>query len=103
MDQLTLGLAVRALREAKQFSAKDLSISAGLPEYAVSRIETGKIRLDFAAAFEISRALGVTLDELADVAERLSPSVRDKKEELEGVRAQLKAIHSELLAQAKLL
>lgn len=102
MEQHTLGLAVKALREAKGFSAKELSIKAGLPEYAVSRIENGKVRLDFATAFELSSAMDVTMDELANVAKKFAPAIIERTEELKEVRAQLKALHSELLAQANL-
>lgn len=101
MEQLTLGLAIRALREARDISAKDLSLKAGLPEYTVSRIENGKLRLDFATAFELSFAMGTTLDELANTAKSFtSPDIVEKKEELKEVQAQLKALRADLLKHA---
>lgn len=103
MEQLTLGLAIKALRENKKLSAKELSLSAGLPEYVVSRIENGKLRLDFATAYALSSAMGVTMDELANVARSLAPSrIIEKTEELKEVRAQLKALQSELLKHTSL-
>jgi transcriptional regulator with XRE-family HTH domain len=101
MEQFALGLAIRALRDSRKLSAKELSINAGLPDYIVSRIENGKARLDFTTALKITSALGVTMDELAIVAKNLtSTGVIEKKEELNEIRAKLKALRSELLAQA---
>jgi transcriptional regulator with XRE-family HTH domain len=103
MEQLTLGLAVRALREASRLSAKELSIKAGLPDYTVSRIENGKMRLDFATGLALTSAMGVTMDRLAEVAKSFPTTlVTEKTEELKEVRAKLKALQSELLRHTRL-
>lgn len=74
IDDDAVGLALRALRKRKHMSAKRLSLTAGLPDYTVSRIETGKMRLLFSQAADLTKALDVSLDELSDMCVKISAS-----------------------------
>lgn len=104
MEKIALGLAVRSLREKKQMSAKELSLAAGLPDYTVSRIETGKTTLDFSSARKVTAALGVTMTELAAEVDKISPQPRfAQSAELEAVKARLKALRAEILEEASAL
>lgn len=74
IEDAAVGLALRALRESKNMSAHQLSISSGLPAYTVSRIENGNMKLMFHQAADLTEALGVSLDELSDMCVKLSAS-----------------------------
>ena len=101
MDQIALGMAIRSIREKQNMSAKELSLAAGLPDYTVSRIENGNMRLEFATAAKITSALGVGMDALAAMAIKLTPKdVIVQREKLQEIRAQLKALRMEMLELA---
>lgn len=70
-ESIKYALALKALREARGLGARELSVLAGLPDYTVSRIETGKLGLDFITAYKLTQPLGVTLDTLASTANAL--------------------------------
>ena len=94
IDNDAVGLALRAIRESKGLSAKDLSIASDFQEYFVSRIETGKMRLFFSDASRLVKVLGVTLNDLLEKATEISGSerflqLRDLKTEAERLKSQL--------------
>jgi transcriptional regulator with XRE-family HTH domain len=68
--QPALGAAIRKLREKGDLSQEALAEKAGLTGRTVSAIETGNANPTWATARDIAAALGVTLVELARLAER---------------------------------
>ncbi len=102
LDPIAIGLAVQQLRNNKDLSAKDLSLLSGLPSYTVSRIETGKLKLDFITAMQLSTVLKVSLDEIARLAANfMTPELSAKKQQLNEVRKQIKSLKTNLIDQAK--
>jgi transcriptional regulator with XRE-family HTH domain len=78
-----VSLALQALRERRKYSARDLSLSAGLPADEVSRIEAGKIGLGYFTAARLSQVLQVSLADIALTAHARDPDmVRRRYEEL---------------------
>ena len=101
MEKIALGMAVRSLREQKQMSGKDLSLAIGLPDYSVSRIETGKTILDFSLAMKITGALGVTVNDLAAVVSKITPQPSlILTAELEEVKTRLTALRAKIREEA---
>ena len=56
-----IGVAVRDLREARGFSARQLSSKSGVSAAMISRIESGQTSPSISTLTGISRALGVPL------------------------------------------
>jgi transcriptional regulator with XRE-family HTH domain len=67
VDKLAIGIGLSVLRKRHGLSAKQLSTMAGLPDYTVSRIETGKLTLMFIMAEKLLSVMHESHDELARV------------------------------------
>lgn len=80
---LSIGLAIRKLREEKGVTARELGENSGFKDYELSKIERGLQRLDLAGALRVTEALGVTLNEFADIVRRIEPQTAAHKEALE--------------------
>lgn len=72
MELTQIGFAVRAARQAARMTARELASAAALTPTALSKIETGQQNLDFKTAIKIAKALGISLDHLAALAEKVS-------------------------------
>jgi putative transcriptional regulator len=55
---------VRALREARSMTQKDLSLQVGVSRQAINAIETGKYDPSIRLAFALARFFGKTVEEL---------------------------------------
>jgi transcriptional regulator with XRE-family HTH domain len=91
-ETIKFGLALKALREARGWSACDLSTRAGLADYTVSRIETGKLKLDFSTAIALTEQLGVTLDLFASTAATLPSPLIEQEMQIVQARAEVKKL-----------
>lgn len=69
--QPALGKAIRRLREKRGVTQGELAASAGLAGPTISLIERGYANPTWATVRDIAEALGVSVAELAKVAERL--------------------------------
>jgi len=58
---LAIGGALRDLREARKFSAKQLAVAAGISAAMISRIESGQVSPSIATLNALSKALDVPL------------------------------------------
>lgn len=85
-------LALKALREERGLTALELSMQAGVSSYKVSRIETGKLGLDFITAYKLSQPLGVTLNTWALAADALPCAVLEQELALIQARAGVKKL-----------
>lgn len=74
MELTQIGFAVRTARQAAQMSAKELASTVALTPAALSKIETGQQNLDFKTAISIAKALRISLDHLATLAEEVAPA-----------------------------
>lgn len=63
----TVGMRIRALREGKALSSKELAQRAGISAQSLSRIENGKHDVVFTTLQRILGAMGCTLRDLAEV------------------------------------
>lgn len=63
-----IGLAVKAARQAANWTGKDLAEKANLSPSAISKIESGKQSLAFADAVQIASTLGIQVGHLARLA-----------------------------------
>lgn len=68
--QPALGAAIKQLREKRDLSQEALAAKADLTGRTVSAIETGAANPTWATVKDIAAALGVTMVELARLAER---------------------------------
>lgn len=68
--QPALGAAIKQLREKRDLSQEALAAAAGLTGRTVSAVETGTANPTWATVKDIATALGVTMVELARLAER---------------------------------
>ena len=68
--QPALGAAIKQLREKRDLSQEALAAKADLTGRTVSAIETGTANPTWATVRDIAAALGVTMVELARLAER---------------------------------
>lgn len=55
---------VRALRESRGLTQKDLSLQVGVSRQAINAIETGKYDPSIRLAFALARFFGKTVEEL---------------------------------------
>jgi transcriptional regulator with XRE-family HTH domain len=105
MDELNtaaLGLAVRSARERLKITANDLATQTGMTPSSLSRSEKGTRMLMLDEARSIAHVLGMTVQDLMDLAVQLEQSglvkkrdeaVQDFQRALDGARA---AAHSAL-------
>ena len=64
-----VGLGIRNLREEKNLSLEQLAFDAGIEYSQLSRIEKGKINTSIYSAYNIAKALGITMSELFFIAQ----------------------------------
>lgn len=78
---------LRTIRERKNFTQIDLGTAAGLSPAAISQLESGDRRPNFATLVRLAKALGVTPDTLLGVegAEAQEPQLRGLFRQLEGM------------------
>jgi transcriptional regulator with XRE-family HTH domain len=99
MNSLSIGLAIRTLRKRKGVTGKELGDHVGLKHYDISRIENGKVRLDFMSATKIASALGVSLDQIREQSEKLDRKLASRNitlSEIDDAKAQLNEVLKEL-------
>lgn len=63
-DGLTVGTAIRVLREHSGLSARQLSVAAGLSPAYVNKVESGQIEPSLRSFAKIARQLGMTQREV---------------------------------------
>lgn len=68
--QPALGAAIKELRERRDLSQQALAEKAGLTGRTVSAIETGNANPTWATVRDIAAALGVSISQLAKLAEQ---------------------------------
>lgn len=68
ITRISIGLAVKAAREALKLTANDLSKQAGISTSSLSRTENGFRGFDLEEAVAISEALGIKVQALVDLA-----------------------------------
>lgn len=56
---LVVGEAIRQFRQAKKYSARQLSLEAGLSESYVGKLEAGEMEPSFRAVAKLVRVLGM--------------------------------------------
>lgn len=91
-EDIIYALAIRTLREARGLSASKLSRLAGLPDYTVSRIETGKLSLDFATAVALANELNISLNTIVSTAIALPPELIEKERQVASAKSELKTL-----------
>jgi transcriptional regulator with XRE-family HTH domain len=69
-SQPALGKAIRQLRTKREMTQKALAEKASITTRALSQIETGNANPTWATVRDLAAALGVTMAELARLAER---------------------------------
>jgi transcriptional regulator with XRE-family HTH domain len=62
--------AIRALRIERQMTQQDLAMAAGLTLGAIARIETGRVNPTWLTVRDITKALDISLVELAQRIKR---------------------------------
>lgn len=87
MELTQIGFAVRTARQAARMTSTELASAVSLTPSTLSKIETGRQNLDFKTAISIAHALGISLDHLAALAEKVS----DASVESDNVRRELTA------------
>jgi transcriptional regulator with XRE-family HTH domain len=70
-----LGLAIKALREARNLTQEELASQAGMTFGTVSRMESAKSAPAWATVMQVIDALGVSLMELARAVEKARRSL----------------------------
>lgn len=83
MTNLSVGLAIRKLRDEQGMSAKELCEVAGFKDYELSRIERGQQKLDLMGALRVSKALGTSMNRFCDLILQIEPQVQDQRVALE--------------------
>ncbi|WP_049561870.1 helix-turn-helix domain-containing protein [Nonomuraea sp. SBT364] len=86
LDQL-IRQRIRGLRLARGWSLDDLAARCYLSPSTLSRIETGHRRISLDQLVSIARALGTTLDQLAESAADEDVVIRPRRDEAHGVTA----------------
>ena len=76
---------IRGLRAARGWSLDDLARRCHLSPSNLSRIETGHRRIALDQLIPIARALGTTLDQLAESADDADVVIRPQRDEARGV------------------
>lgn len=69
LSRASVGLAIRAAREAAGLTLKDLAGSTGLTLSSLSRSETGQRDTEFAELVSISDAVRISVEDLRTLAE----------------------------------
>lgn len=63
-DEPTLGATLRRLRNRKGWTVKEMSDRSGIPFSTLSKVETGRLTLDYDKLQQLSRCLQVRMSEL---------------------------------------
>jgi transcriptional regulator with XRE-family HTH domain len=79
LSRTSLGLAVRAAREAAKLTANDLARLADMDRSALSRTENGLRSLEFSEAVAIAAVVGVDVEALRTLAETFEREGVDSK------------------------
>ena len=92
VSRISVGMAVRAARQAARLSLGEISEKTGISVSALSRIENGLPSLDFVEAAYLAEALNVDLEHFRALAstfeeEGLSDQAFQKKEALSALRS----------------
>ena len=66
---VSLGNAIRQVREDRQFSQDQISVQSGLDRSYISSVENGKRNVSIENLQRITNALGVSLTELIQLTE----------------------------------
>lgn len=72
--QLALAAAIKEMRKRQGMSQGELSKRADLHQTWISRIESGKVNPTYGNVRRIAYGLNASLEELADLAEKLEQS-----------------------------
>lgn len=94
-ETIKFALAIKILRESRGLSASELSIRAGLAPYIVSRLERGKLNLDFLTAMSLAKELDISLELLAETAKNLPPELLEQETKLIQAREEIKKLKNE--------
>ncbi len=70
--QPALGKAIRQLREKRGVTQESLGADAGITERTLSLIESGNANPKWATVADIADALGVSMGELAKLADKVA-------------------------------
>jgi transcriptional regulator with XRE-family HTH domain len=70
--QSALGKAIRQLREKRGYTQTDLAAKAGVADPTLSMIERGHSNPTWATVRDIADALGVSMGQLAKLADKLA-------------------------------
>jgi transcriptional regulator with XRE-family HTH domain len=90
LKRTSVGLAVRAAREAAGLTLKDLAGMTGLTLSSLSRSETGDRDIAFTEVLAIAEALKVDADTLRTLAETFERAgATEKRKQLEGLAQDL--------------
>lgn len=93
----TLGDRIKLLRIKKGLSLKDLSSIIGISDTAISKIETGKTRnIAIETGKEISKALGVSFNELFEIEDVVISDESSYVEEIATLRKELESVKEDL-------
>jgi len=77
--QPSLAQAIRQLRHERKLTQEDLAHASGLTVTALVRIEGARANPTWATVRKISAGLGVSVGELADLADRLADGSGEKQ------------------------
>lgn len=87
-----IGFAVKSAREAAGRSAIGVATQCGLTGPKLSKIESGRQTLSFSMAADICAALGIDMQQLAQLAEAMAGAADQRA----AIREQLKSEMTEL-------
>lgn len=68
--EVSIGTAVRKLRELKQISQSDLAEKAGISQQYISKLESDETDPAFSKVEAIAKALGVRISELTGIVDK---------------------------------
>lgn len=74
-----ISIALKVVRERCSFSAEELESLAGLPQNAVTSIESGEMGLDYLTAARLTNVMRVGLAEIAVTSFSLDPLLVQEK------------------------
>jgi transcriptional regulator with XRE-family HTH domain len=74
-----MGERFQELRQARGFSQSELAKVAGLPVSSLKNWEQGRREPLLSAAYQLAKALGITLDHLAGTVFKDAPAKKSKR------------------------
>ena len=84
ISRSSMGLAVRAARDAARLTLSDLSAKTGIPVSTLSRTETGQRAIEFVEAIKIAEAVHLVVNELRTLAETIEGEGGTEKSQTHG-------------------